>query len=257
MNASNYSELELREPSAVQESSDWVDLSRGRHGVRYYTHGYPVAKRIDLRTIAFCDYHSENRTMAGRKRDPGGYSLGSGASATVAGKVSSLMAAKRLTQQALAQALGRQQGWISSLLSGRRRFQRWQVLALAKTLGVTERDLLPPEAPPPGSAESLPPAPQAAPLDRAPSPPVSVPGASVPSVRRLPPGLEGFLGRHGEDVTPAERSLLERSGFSTDKRVRFDDDFWWAILKVIRKHYLGPGGGGEAGGGASPAGGAH
>lgn len=200
--------------------------------------------------------------MPGRKRDPVGYSLGSAASAAVAEKVSSLMESKRLTQQALAQILGWQQGWVSSLLSGRRRFQRWQVVAVSKALETTERDLLPPGMPsviPPVAhpSESRPPAPQAAPRDLGASPPVSVPGGTVPSVRRLPPGLEGFLERHGDDVTPAERSLLERSGFSTDKRVRFDDDFWWAILKVVRKHYLGPGAGGETGGGPSPAGGAH
>jgi transcriptional regulator with XRE-family HTH domain len=168
-------------------------------------------------------------------------------SGSVAERVRRLLAKRGLTQLWLSQHSEIPQGHVSNLLRGSRRFQRWHVLKFAAALGVTERDLLPPEAPPTGPAEPLPPAHGAAPRDRVPSEAVSVPGASVPSVRRLPPGLEGFLGRHGRYISEHEQDLLKRSGFSTDRTVRFDDDFWWGVLKLIRKHFVGPDEGGSAG----------
>jgi transcriptional regulator with XRE-family HTH domain len=159
------------------------------------------------------------------------------------------MQEKGFSQSSLSRATGIDRTLLNKILSGERRTNAEQLATIARALMVSIQALTPTEE------EPLPPAPQAAPRDRKPPEAVSAPGSSVPSARRLPPGLEGFLERHGEDVTPAERSLLERSGFSTDKRVQFNDDFWWAILRVIRKYYLGPGGGGEAGGGAAPPGG--
>jgi transcriptional regulator with XRE-family HTH domain len=54
---------------------------------------------------------------------------------------------------------------------------------------------------------------------------------------RLPPGLEGFLERHGKrlKITRRERVYLERDRTETDAWLRKDDGYWERRLKFWRE----------------------
>jgi DNA-binding transcriptional regulator YiaG len=50
---------------------------------------------------------------------------------------------------------------------------------------------------------------------------------SDPAVTDRPPGLEGFLERHGHRLDPAERHFLDGISFSrTNEKIRMDDAWW-------------------------------
>jgi len=99
----------------------------------------------------------------------------------------------------------------SRILSGARRANGDQLGRIARVLDVTAASLMPD-----GGAQ--------APAIRG----MSDPGS------KLPPGLEAYLGRHGDDVTPRERRQLETIRFKLEAGAKCDDVFWAGILAVVR-----------------------
>lgn len=95
-------------------------------------------------SIAFLSSQIQNAPMGGKARDDNGYSLGVTASRGVAENVRKLLAKTGKLQKFLVTP-ALPQSHLSDLLSddGRRRFQRWQILEIAKKLDVTEEALLP------------------------------------------------------------------------------------------------------------------
>lgn len=70
---------------------------------------------------------------------------------------------------------------------------------------------------------------------------------SDPDRRDQPPGLEAFLGRHEDDVTPRERRQLATIRFRLEPGAKPDDRFCSGILEAIRAAFGGPAGGGGGG----------
>lgn len=165
--------------------------------------------------------------MASRKMDPGGYSLGKDRSLEVAARVSGLMQEKGLTQAALAQEIQRadkhtklQQPHISALLKGGRRFQRWQVLVIAKALGCTEQHLVP-------DARTAP-----SPLDRHPLPePTAPPKPSQP-------GLADYLENHHHELRPVIVDALKKTTVIPETwEVDDTEEIWEGVVEVLEKAY--------------------
>jgi transcriptional regulator with XRE-family HTH domain len=131
--------------------------------------------------------------VAGRPRDDDGYSLGKSASSEVARKIRTLLEKRKLTQLALATKTGIPASHLSDLLSdhARRRFQRWQIVALAEALGASERQLLPEDIPH-----------QIAPRDGA------ARKMSDPHGKVVPPNLEALLDRHADRISLAEAKRI-------------------------------------------------
>jgi len=122
---------------------------------------------------------------------------------------------------------------ITKMLNGARLATAEQILGIAAALG--EPDLVPEEMRP-GATAVL--SPQG-------SPRMSASGS------RLPPGLEGFLERHGKrlNITKRLRSYLENDRTQTESWIVKDDAFWERRFKYWREELAiqdqAPGVGGE------------
>ena len=59
---------------------------------------------------------------------------------------------------------------------------------------------------------------------------------------KLPPGLEGFLERHGKHISDSEKDLLRRATHLADPSIDTSSDaFWWDYVKnVLRKYFRPP-----------------
>jgi transcriptional regulator with XRE-family HTH domain len=163
--------------------------------------------------------------MPGRPRDDEGYSLGRTASRQVAQKVRSRLDKLKLTQLGLAKRSGIPASHVSDLLStqGRRRFQRWQILAVAEVLGTTERSLLPDDIP--GQIA-----------------PRGLQGMSDP-LGKMPPNLEALLDRHADHLTLAEaRRILTVATKVDHPGVVLSEEEWEGIASAVLGRPLAAGG---------------
>ena len=164
--------------------------------------------------------------MAGRPRDDDGYSLSKSASTEVAHKVRALQTKRALTQLALATKTGIPASHLSDLLSdhARRRFQRWQIVALAEALGTTEKHLLPDDIPAQIASRG--------------GKAMSDPHAKVPS------NLEALLDRHAEHITLAEAKRIYTVATKVEHPgVVLSEDEWEGVVSAVLGRPLASGGG--------------
>jgi len=168
--------------------------------------------------------------MAGRARDPSGYSLGKEQTLKVMRRVEQRLKERPADEQTwswLSRRTGIIQGHLSNFKSGKRLLQRRQVVMIAEALGAQENDLVAGVAPVQSSSSEI----QIA----------NTPGEQV-GTGILPTGLQEFLDEFGDKVTPEERRLLETSHFQHPSGARMDRDFWFAVWRAWR-HALDPVGG--------------
>lgn len=155
--------------------------------------------------------------MPRKPRDPSGYSLGPEASRTVASRLKGFMDSKGVSQAALARASGIPQGHISDLLSGRRRFQRWQILAFADALGVTEDDFV---------------------IDFAITNAVSIaiPASQQDEAKKLPEQtLQQFLDANAYELAPADVDALTAFSIALKSPPVVWEAGWWIFVEVFRQ----------------------
>ena len=164
--------------------------------------------------------------MAGRPRDDDGYALGRSASTDVARKVRALLEKRKVTQLGVATETGIPASHLSDLLSdhARRRFQRWQIVALAEALGTSERHLLPDDLP-------------------AQIAPRTAKGMSDP-LSKVPSNLEALLDRHADHLTLAEAKRIYTVATKVEHPgVVLSEAEWEGIVSAVLGRPLASGGG--------------
>jgi len=204
--------------------------------------------------------------MANRKRDPGGYSLGPEQSVEVARRVRALLERNKAegrtpgTQYELSKATEIPTSHLSTLLkldaqARPRNFQGWQVKAMAKALGVEEKELL-------GGDGHL-----AAPAIATAGRPTIDYGSQEPGdqwVRQvlsggqatLPPGLAEWFLQHGDVTLNVAKAMAGDRTLSSPDLVK-DEAYWnrkrayWENEFRIRAEAEARGKQGEGAGGAA------